>query len=202
LTSSPATYVNRQNRAAQDPMQMYKCIFNTLTKTSQATITLHKTAYTVGEDNSHVSGTCLLKVVIGKSHVNNNATTSHILTQLRRIDKIVTDCNSNIVRVNQKNKALIEELAARGETTSHLLNDLFEGYKVTSDKGFLAYIRKKKEEYDDSTTPMEADTLMYQASNYYVSSVESGEWEHPSHKEEQIIALEAQVKQLEANAAI
>jgi hypothetical protein len=66
---------------------------------------------------------------------------------------------------------LLEELAARGQTTNHLLNNLFEGYKVTSDKSFVSYIKKKKEDYNDSTVPMEPDTLMYQASNYYVTSV-------------------------------
>jgi hypothetical protein len=197
-----ATYVNGHNRAAQDSMQMYQCIFNTLTKEAQAVIALNKADYTIGEgDGAQVSGTCLLKVVIRKSQVDTNATTSHILTQLGRIDKIVTDLNSNIVKVNEKVKALVEELAARGETTSHLLNNLFEGYKVASDKEFVSYIKKKRDEYNDSTTPMEPDTLMYQAANYYITSVEAGEWERPSQAEEQIIALEAQVKELEANAA-
>ena len=122
--------------------------------------------------------------------------------QLGKIDKIVIDLNSDIVKVNEKVKALVEELAARGEATSHLLNSLFDGYKVASDKNFLvSYIKKKKEEYNDSSTPIEPDTLMYQASNYYVASVEAEEWERPSHEEQQIIALEAQIKQLEANVA-
>ena len=35
----------------------------------------------------------------------------------------------------------------------------------------------------------------------YVTSVKAKEWERPTHKEERIITLEGQVKQLEANAA-
>jgi hypothetical protein len=132
-----ATYVNGHSRAAQDSMQMYKCIFNSLTKSAQASITLLKSEYAVGgKENPQVSGTCLLKVVIRKSHVDTNATTSHILTKLSRIDKIVLENNSGIVKINEKVKALVEELAARGETTSHLLNDLFEGYKVASSRTF------------------------------------------------------------------
>ena len=92
--------------------------------------------------------------MIRKLHVDTNATiSSHILTQLGRIDKIVVDLNFNIVKVNEKVKALVEELAARTESTNHLLNDLFEGYKVASDKNFVAYIRKRRNEYNDSTTP-------------------------------------------------
>ena len=85
--------------------------------------------------------------MIRKAHVDTNATTSHILTQFGPIDKIVVDLKSNIVKVNKKVKALVEELAARGESTNHLLDDLFEGYKVASDKSFVAYIRKKRDEY-------------------------------------------------------
>ena len=38
------------------------------------------------------------------------------------------DLKSNIVKVKEKVKALVGELAAREETTNHLLNDLFKGY--------------------------------------------------------------------------
>lgn len=48
---------------------------------------------------------------------------------------------------------------------------------------------------------MEADTLMYQAFNYYVTSNKAEKWEYPSHKDEQNIALEVQVTQLESNAS-
>ena len=56
--------------------------------------------------------------MVRKSHVDMNATTSHILTQLGHIDKIVINLNSNIVKVNKKAKALVEELAAQGRPTT------------------------------------------------------------------------------------
>lgn len=124
-------------------------------------------------DYAQVSGPCLLKVVIRKPHVDTNETTCHILTQLRYVDNTVIDLESNIVTVNEKAKAPVEELAAQGETANHLLNDLCKGYKVASNKGFSSYIQKKRDDYSDSTTPMDADTLMYQVSNYYVTSVEA-----------------------------
>ena len=154
-------------------MQMYQCIFNFLSKSAQAIVALQKAEYTLGEgDDAIVSGTCLIKIVIQKSHVDTNATTSHILTQLGPIHKIVVDLKSNNVKVTEKVKALVEELAACGESTNHLLDNLFEGNKIASDKSFVAYICKKRDEYNDSTVSMEPDTLMYQASNYYVTSVE------------------------------
>ena len=99
----------------------HQCIFNSLSKSAQAIVALQKAEYTLGDGNDAiVSGsTCLLKAVIRKSHVDMNATTSHILTQLGHVDKIMSLISSpTIVEVNEKIKALVEELAARGETTT------------------------------------------------------------------------------------
>ena len=108
----------------------------------------------------------------------NNQSHPHS-AQVRPIDKIVIQLNSNIVKVNEKVKALVEELAAQGKTTNHLPNDLFEGHNVASDKSFVHHVKKKKEEHNDSITPMEP-----QASNHCVTSIEAEEWERSSHKEE------------------
>ena len=194
------TYLHGNNRAAQDSMQMYLCILNSLTKTAQASIALLKHEYTLGDADPQVSGPCLLKVIIRKSHVDTNATTSHILNKLAHIDKIVRDSKSNITLVNERVQGLVDELAARGETTSHLLNDLFEGYKAASDSEFTNYIKHKQQEYNDGTTPIHAATLMYLATNFYLSAVENEAWDKPTAEEEQIIALETQIKLLEANA--
>jgi hypothetical protein len=65
----------------------------------------------------------LLKVMIRKAHVDMNPpTTSHILPKLSHIDKIVLDLNSSIKMINNRAKALVKELAARGQTTNHLLS--------------------------------------------------------------------------------
>jgi polyhydroxyalkanoate synthesis regulator phasin len=176
-------------------MQMFLCIQN-----APISIALPKSDCTVGEQNPQVSGPSLLKVVIRKSHVDTNATTSHILMKLTHINKIVRESNSDIIQVNEKVQALVDELAARGETMMHLGNHLFEGYKATSDKQFVQYIKRKQQEYNKGTTAIEPDSLMYLAAKFYTSSIESEEWEKSSPQEEQIIALEAQVKTLEANA--
>ena len=64
-----------------------------------------------------------------------NATTSHILTQLDHIDKIVAGLKSNIVKVNEKVKALAEELAALAHfqniwLTTHLRYFVFVNHNL------------------------------------------------------------------------
>jgi len=66
------TYLNTNSRAAQDSQQLANCILNSLTVDVRNSVTLHEDEYTIGEE---VSGTCLLKVVIQKSHIDTNATT-------------------------------------------------------------------------------------------------------------------------------
>ena len=76
----------------------------------------------------------LLENEIRKSHIDTDATTSHTSSLSLHIDKIIMELNSNIFKLNEKVKALVEEPAAWGNTMTHLLNDLFEDYKVASEK--------------------------------------------------------------------
>ena len=197
ISAHALTYVNTETRAAQDSIQLYTCIINSLTKTAQTSVTLLKSEYTIDDAQPIVSGTCLLKVVIRKSQIDTNATTSHIIEKLGRIDKIVIAQNSDIEKVNETIKALIEELATRGETTQHLVINLFEGYKVASDRNFVAYIKRKQDDYNDGKSTLTPDTLMYLTTNYYNTLLEAGDWDQPSQEDEKIIALEAQVKKLQ-----
>jgi hypothetical protein len=103
-----------------------------------------------------------------------HATTQVSPTSLERIRqawagvpmKIIRESNSNVAQANENVQGLVDELAARGETTSHLLNDLFEGHKAASDKEFVKYVKTKQQEHNDGDTPIEAAKLMHLASNF------------------------------------
>jgi hypothetical protein len=77
------TYVATQTRAAQDSIQLYLCIMNSLTKAGKSRVKIWKNQYTVG---GFKSGACLLKVIIRESHIDTNATTGHIRTRLTMLD--------------------------------------------------------------------------------------------------------------------
>jgi hypothetical protein len=61
---------------------------------------------------------------------------------------------------------LIEGLSSRGETTHDLLTNLFKGYKAASDRQFIAYIKKKEDDYDEGNN-IDPTTLMTLAANKY-----------------------------------
>lgn len=186
------TYVNYQNRAAQDSMQLYQCIMSTLTKEAKAKIMLSSDQYTIDD---LVAGICLLKVVISESYIDTNATTKFIRERLSSLDTYIISINSDIDKFNQHVKNQLDSLAARGESTQDLLSNLFKGYAAASDKEFKSYIAKKEDLYDEGEN-IDARTLMQLALNKYKTLCEGGRWNAPSEEEEKIIALEAEVKKL------
>ena len=186
------TYVNNQNRAAQDSMQLYMCLMNSMSQEADNMVSLYSSQYTIGDQ---VSGTCLLKVVIRESHIDTNATTRTLRDKLSSLDVHIRGFNYNITKFNQYVRLLIKMLAARGQTTLDLLNNLFKAYQVVEDGEFKSYITMKKNEYDEGTE-LQPEELMQLAANKYKVLVDEGMWNAPTPEQEKIIALEASIKKL------
>jgi hypothetical protein len=192
-----ATYIHRQVRAAQDSMQLYQCLANSLTKEGTAKVMLRKEEYTV---RGILSGTCLLKVIISASYIDTNATTTFIRGRLSSLDTYMKSVDSDIEKFNQYVKSQLDSLNARGQTTQDLLANLFKGYEEASDNTFRAYISKKQDDYHDGVE-IASDHLMQLALNKYRTLVEGGKWNAPTEADEKIIALEAQLKKLGKGAS-
>jgi hypothetical protein len=187
-----ASYIDRNNRGAQDTNMLYSCLMNSISKEGKTKILIWKSQYTV---NDKLSGNLLLKVIIRESHLDTNATTATIRTKLSSLDSYLPTIGSDITKFNGYVRMLIDSLAARGETTQDLLTNLFKGYQAASDKSFVEYIGRKLEKYEEGEN-ITADGLMEQASNKFKLLKVHGKWNAPSQEEEKILALEARVKQL------
>ena len=193
------TFVFQQNRSAQDARQLYVCLMESLSSTGRTKIQIWRAQYTItqtGTTDVHaVCGNCLLKVIIRESHIDTNATTSHIRTQLSSLDLYLPTIGHDIDKFNQQVRGLVEQLAERGETTQDLLSNLFKGYKAASDKSFVAYINKKEEDYDEGTD-IEPALLMTLAVNKFKILKQRDVWNAPSMDEEKILALEVEINKL------
>ena len=55
----------------------------------------------------------------------------------------------DITKFNAYVKLQVDTLAARGETTTDLLTNLFKGYLAASDRNIVEYIESKQERYDE-----------------------------------------------------
>ena len=186
------TYVNNESRAAQDSQQLADCILNSITVEARNSVTLCDEEYTI---DGLVSGTCLLKVVVRESHIDTNATTRIIREDLTKLDSYMVSIDSDVLKFNEHVKDLLKKLMSRGAITHDLLANLFKAYRAASDKEFVKYINKKKDEYDEGTdvTPIK---LMLLAANKYKTMKQDNEWNAPTIEQEQIIALRAQVDKL------
>lgn len=186
------TYVTAHSRAAQDSYMAFNCLLSSLSATAIDRITIWRDQYMI---NGVPSAACLFKIIIRETYIDTNATVTHIRTQLSSLDQYLPTIQHNITKMNQHVKQLLEGLAARGETTSDLLANLFKGYKAASDRNFVTYIMKKEEDYHEGVN-MTPDHLMTLADNKYKTLLQLNQWNAPSPEEEKILALEAKLQQL------
>jgi hypothetical protein len=110
---------------------------------------------------------------------------------LSSLDTYVATVNSDIGKVNQHVKLLVQSLAARNQTTSDLLINLFKGYGAVSDEAFRAWLVRKQDDHEEANS-LSPDDLMIAAKNKYDAMVETGTWNAPT-AEEMIVALEAKL---------
>ena len=105
---------------------LYSCIMNSLSKEGKTKIHVWREQYTM--PGGYKSGNLLLKIVIRKSHLDTNATTSVLRLKLSALDTYMPKVNSDIVKFNTFVRLLLDSLAARGEESSDTLVNLFKGY--------------------------------------------------------------------------
>ena len=188
-----ALLIDQQTRDAQDIRQLYTLIMNSLSPEGRDKVMVWEKDFTV---NNMPCGISLLKVLIRESHIDTNATSSHICGQLAALDEYIPTIAHDITKFNAYVKGCISALSARGETTNDLMVNLFTAYKAVPDRRFLKYIESKEEKYEegDSMTP---DQLMLLADTKYKTLVQKRQWNALSKEEEKIVALQVQLKEVE-----
>ena len=190
VKKSELQYINGSERRTQDTYMLYRCLMASLTSEAKKKIMIWQEQYHIGQPKAS-SGVALLKVIIRESHLDTNATTSQIRTKLSSLDKYIMTVDSDIGKFNQYVKLLVQSLAARNQSSSDLLVNLFKGYGAVSDEVFRAWLMRKQDDHEEGeeTTP---DDLMIAAKNKYDTMVEKGTWNAPT-AEEKIVALEANI---------
>ena len=112
-----------------------------------------------------------------------------------RITTYILTIGSDITKFNMHVSMLIDSLAARGETTTDLLMNLFKGYQLATDKSFVNYIGRRLERFEEGETTTAA-TLMKLANNKFKMLKEGGARNAPNKQEEKILALQTEIKGL------
>ena len=193
LCNWETTYIHGVSRAAQDTTHLHLCLMNSLTQAGKDKVCLWSHQFIL---NGRASGILLLKVIIRESHLDTNATSNLIRTQLSNLDEYITTIGCDIIKFNEHVKCLIEQLNARGDETQDLLTNLFKAYVSVKDALFVDYINEKLSRYEEGER-MEADQLMTLTAKKYKNMMIQNQWEASSPHDVTIQALECKVEKLQ-----
>ena len=202
IRTEATAYVDNSSRQTQNNSQMYRAIMNSLTEECSSKIINRPSEYTISIGNTeYISAILLHKSLMQRAIVDTRSTSSNFRTCLSSLDTYMPVVNSNIEKFNSYVSNCIQGLEARGETSEDLLDNLFKGYKVASDRTFVQYIEMKETEYFDGADIV-PDKLMRLAENKYASLVERGLWGGQSAEQKQIIALTTTISKLQNSMKI
>lgn len=204
LKTFAITYIDEQSREAQINQQIVTCINNSLSKQGQQKISAHVSEWKVEVPSTGAvrsSWILLLKVIIRESYIDTNATSRILREKLSSLPHYLKTFNNDITALNSFVLVTLQQLTARGETTSDLVSNLFKGYLSAKDPTFVSYIMNKQEKYDEGTSFTHLE-LMNLAANKYKVLVENKTWLAPSTQDRKIIALEAQIAGLKKKSTL
>ena len=149
------TYLHVISWAAQDTAHLHLCLMNSLTQAGKDKVRLWSDQFIL---NGRESGILLLKIIIRESHLDTNATTNLIRTQLSNRGEYITTIGCDIIKFNKHVKCLLEQLKAHVRETHDLLTNLFKAFISVKDARFVDYVNEKLSRYEEGER-MEADQL-------------------------------------------
>ena len=177
---------------------MYDFLESSLTEEAKALVLSDYADYTIttADGTTIENGPCFLKVIIRNTTVDTRSTIFHIRENLNHLEGKMLEVSYNIEAFNVYVTSQMEQLAARGETSSDLLINLFAAFMAVPDKKFVDYIEEQKDKFDEGED-ITTKYLMQVALTKYKDRKRSDTWQAPSAETEQILALTAQISELQ-----
>jgi hypothetical protein len=186
------TFIGQETRQAQNDVQLYYCIANTLDERGHLRIVSEAESYTMGGTHS---GIMLFKLLMRKANTDTRAAASQLRENLTNLDSYMSTIDSNIELFNQHVKVNRDGLTARGESSDDLTINLFKAYLCVTDRDFVRYMRNKKDAYDDGEDFTIEQLLTMSLIKFQILK-DSGKWNSLSPEQEQIMALTSEVTHL------
>jgi hypothetical protein len=188
-----AEVIGQQNRKAQNNANMYQCLYNSLSSTMVNKMLLESEKYNI---QGTLVAALYYKCIMGHSNVDTLATISLTRHMLATLDTKMIDVNSNIDEFNVYVQELRNKLTRYGTTSEDMLVNLFRGYKAAADRSFHQYILDIERDYQYGDRVLTAEELMTKALTAYQVEKEKGAWGALSDEQQQLIAMQSEIKQL------
>jgi hypothetical protein len=178
---------------------MYNFIYSSITDEAKLMVLSDFADYTLMINGIQITnGPCFLKVLIRNTTVDTRSTVYHLRENLNHLENFMVEITYDIDQFNLYVTNQVEQLAARGESSSDLLVNLFAAYLAVPDRKFVEYVEKQKDKYDKGED-ISPKLLMQIALTKFKDRTRAGKWQAPSADEAQIIALKAELQDIKAN---
>jgi hypothetical protein len=187
------------NRNAQNDHQIYTCLSSSVDEVTKSKMLHEKATYMVGANRNVPSGMLYFKLLMNKADVNSRAKAAHIRDNLNSLGVYMTStAEYNISKFNDYVNTQTTALAARGETTHDLLNNLFKGYAKVGYEEFRDVIKIARRDWETGRDNCSPEILMALALETYNRMTLFKTWGVRSPQEELITGLQAQITALTA----
>ena len=187
-------YINMPVRNAQISEQIYQCLRKSISsEVNVAMVTKSNNYYVDGQPD----GPSFLLTLINNYRVVTKATPTNTRIKLSEAYMILEEEKWKIDNFNDRIEILMHELASSGETTQDLFAHLTRAYKAVPDEEFHRYISNVIDDHNSGRDVIDANRLMQFAKANYDELVEAGKWLKSQAREQQLVALTAQLEQIE-----
>ena len=140
---------------------------------------------------------CLLKQIIVSTFVDTRVMASQIRESLVDMAQHLETQKGNITKFNEWVEEQVTILQSRGEKAHDLLTYLWKTYQKAPDAKFMEYIQNLHNDFITGKSNFMAQELMNITGTMYKARVQMNEWSLLSAEQEEIVALNAKITQLE-----
>ena len=129
--------------------------------------------------------------------VRTTATSATVRTKISESHILIAELEYDVDSFSTLVESLVKKLAANGEHTEELFAHIARAYKNTPDAEFHPYITARIDSHNDGTRILSAKELMNKAKDKYGELLEKKAWMQQGKNEKQLVALTAQLQQVE-----
>lgn len=178
VKSAASEYLKVTDRRAQDSFMMLTCLKKSIKSEIYAKVALTPEHYSFDVDGEEIEdGPCFLKAIIDCCYPNSRYHAPIARKNLAALPRYMKRLkNSDISAFNQYVRTQLQALEAESETSTHLLENLLDGYEACKDERFRHWIEEKRADWMLGKLTINGLELMNLAENYYRVRLQSGQW--------------------------
>jgi hypothetical protein len=193
------TYLHASNgRPKQNSAVLFCCLYASIGPRLRTKICNRRSDYIIMvQGQEFADGACFLRAILQHLYIDTPSTAYFKRSQLSDLPAIMKLAEGNISNFNERIRTLLNELASVGQVMNNedLLINLMKGYEAAPDKLFVKQMQDKHNRimyYNDPDRDMEQ--IMRFAEHFWTDRTNNSAWGKPTHEEQQILALTAQIK--------